>query len=445
VSRTERGRRAPAGKLVTWAVPHFEHVLPNGLRVLCVPREAANRAVVTMLVRVGSRFETAETNGISHFLEHMLYRGCGSQKTAHQQALAFEKLGGMLYAATQSDYGSLSLSVPPESLERALGTFAEVATSPRFSAIEIERGIVREEILEDLDDDGRQIDADNLTRGLVYGRHPLGYTITGALSTLDRFDLKMLGRHHARHYTGKNSVLCFCGRVKPDRCMKLASKLFAGLPTGRRVSTGQPPAKQREPRFLHVPNVASQTDLRIAFRAFGDCDPREPAAEMLLRVLDDGMSTRLYDRICDSKGLCYDVGALYESYEDDGVFDVAAEVQHHRVAEVAREIRRLLDDLCEHGPTERELGKAKARNGWQMQAMLDDSESLAGFYALSELARLTRTPLARHEELCSVTREDVRTVAQTIFRRELMNVVTVGAMSKEHERSVRGAVLRPGS
>jgi predicted Zn-dependent peptidase len=445
VSRTERRRKAPAGKPVTWAVPHYDQVLPNGLRLLCVPRESANRAVVTMLVRVGSRFESDETNGISHFLEHMLYRGCGSKKTAHQQALAFETLGGTLYAATQSDYGSLSLTVPPESLDRALATFADVAVRPRFSAIEIERGIVREEILEDLDDDGRQIDADNLTRGLIYGRHPLGYTITGSLAGLERFDQAMLGRHHARHYVGGNSVLCLSGKVDPDRCMKLASRLFADLPKGRRVAAGRPPTRQREPRFLHVPNVASQTDLRIAFRAFGDGDRREPATEMLLRVLDDGMSTRLYDRICDSRGLCYEVGALYESYEDDGVFDVAAEVQHHRVVEVAREIRCVLAELCDHGPTDRELATAKARDGWQMQAMLDDCEALGGFYALSELARLTRTPLARHEELCGVTKEDVRLAAETIFRPEVMSVVTVGTMSKEQARALSGAVLNQKS
>lgn len=444
MSRAERGRTAPAGKPVAWATPHYEQTLPNGLRLLCVPRETANRSVITMLVRVGSRFETGANNGISHFLEHMLYRGCGSKRTAHRQALAFETLGGTLYAATQADYGSISLTVPPESLSRALVTFAEVATAPCFSAIEIERGIVREEILEDLDDDGRQIDADNLARSLIYGPHPLGLTITGSLAGLERFDRAMLRRHHARHYTGKNSVLCFSGKVDPDRCMRLASELFSRLPKGDRASAGPSPPRQRGPRFLHAPNVASQTDLRLAFRAFGDRDRREPATEMLLRVLDDGMSTRLYDRICDTKGLCYDVSALFESYEDDGVFDVAAEVQHHRVAEVAREIRCVLTELGEQGPTERELRKAKARHGWQMQAMLDDSEALGGFYALSELARLTRTPLARHEELSRVTCEDVRLVAAAIFRPERMSVVTVGAMSKEQQRALAGAVLDPG-
>src|SRR4029077_2473905 len=116
-------RRTPKYR---YPVRHQQDVLPNGLRVLCVPRPTSNRAVVTMLFRVGSRYETAGENGISHFLEHMLYRGSPSLKTAHEQALAFEGLGASLYAATQADYGTMNLSMPPESLAEATALFAEV-------------------------------------------------------------------------------------------------------------------------------------------------------------------------------------------------------------------------------------------------------------------------------------------------------------------------------
>jgi predicted Zn-dependent peptidase len=146
-------------------------------------------------------------------------------------------------------------------------------------------------------------------------------------------------------------VLCFAGAVRPDACFRLARKYFSGLRRGQRVGAAAPTLTQKRPRIRHVPNVSSQTTLRVAFRALSDRDRREPALEMLLRVLDDGMSTRLYERICDNKGLCYDVGALYESYEDDGVFDVAAEVQHERVVKVADEIFTVLKELSEEGPT----------------------------------------------------------------------------------------------
>jgi predicted Zn-dependent peptidase len=395
-----------------------------------------------MLFRVGSRYETAEDNGISHFLEHMLYRGSPSLKTAHDQAVAFEGLGASLYAATQADYGTMNLTMPPQSLEAATALFAEVVREPRFSSIEIERGIVREEILEDLDDEGRQIDADNLVRELIYGEHPLGFTITGSLDHLARFDRSMLKRHHARHYVAQNSVLCFAGAIKPETCFGLARKWFSRLPKGERVGAVAPTLAQKKPRYRHIPNVSSQTTLRVAFRALADRDPREPALEMLLRILDDGMSTRLYERICDNKGLCYDVGALYESYEDDGVFDVAAEVQHERVLDVATEIFTVLKELSETGPTPAELERAKARQLWQTQAMLDDAEALSGFYALAALSHLTPTPGDRQRELAAVRADQVRDVADLVFRPERLSVVTVGSLSREEQESLVGIVKR---
>jgi predicted Zn-dependent peptidase len=439
-----KGRRVVKGlnatRKVKWKLRHHERVLGNGLRVLVVPTRAAHRAVVTMLLRVGSRYENADDNGISHFLEHMLYRGSPSYQTAHQQALAFEELGASLYAATQADYGSMSLSLPPESLARAVPIFAEVVAKPRFSKIEIERGIVREEILEDLDDEGRQIDADNLVRELVYGSHPLGFTITGSLEQLSRFDRTMLRKHHARHYTAENAILCFAGAVQPETCFRLAKAHFGRLPRGSRVDVAPVDLTQQGPRVLHVPNISSQTTLRLAFRAVSDHDPREPALEMLLRVLDDGMSTRLYERLCDAKGLCYDVGALFESYEDDGVFDVAAEVQHERVVEVAREIARLLTQLATTPPSQAELDRAKSRNLWQTLAMTDDPEGIGGYYALAALSGLAPTPGHRHAQLLAVTPEDVRSVADQVFRADRLSLVTVGAVSAAQERALTAVV-----
>ena len=158
---------------------HRDLELGNGLDVVLVPMEGVHRAVASLYLRVGSRFEGQHDNGISHFLEHMVFRGTPSMASAHDQALAFERLGATLYAATHVDHGVMTVSVPPTNLERVLALLAEVAVAPRFSHIEVERGIVREEILEDLDDDGRDVDADNITRALMYPEHPLGFTITG--------------------------------------------------------------------------------------------------------------------------------------------------------------------------------------------------------------------------------------------------------------------------
>jgi predicted Zn-dependent peptidase len=420
---------------------HHDVVLPNGLLCVLVPMPSVHRAVASLYLRVGSRFETADDNGISHFLEHMVFRGTPSLPSAHDQALAFERLGGTLYAATHVDHGVMSVSVPPPNLEPVLALLGEVTIAPRFSEIEIERGIVREEILEDLDDDGRDIDADNLSRALLYERHPLGFTITGALRTLERFDEPMLRAHHTRHYTAENAALCVAGNLGDiDRCVDVLGRTFGALPRGSRVAIAPPPSTQKKPRFRFVENQSSQTDLRVAFRAPSERDPREPSVEMLLRVLDDGMSTRLYERICDRLGLCYDVSGMFEAYEDDGVVDVAAGVQHERATVVAKEILALLRELAEQGPTEEEMAKARDRHLWSAEAMLDDAEGMAGFYGLAALAGIARTPLARHEELAAVTAADVRETAGRVFRGDRMCVVAVGLLTAAEEQKLEKAV-----
>lgn len=407
------------------AIRHLVARLPNALTVVVVPMPHAHRVVVDAHVRVGSRFETAQENGLSHFLEHMLYRGTKTHPSAHAQALAFEKLGGTLAAATYVDHMSLSVAVPPHNFESLLPLFADVFVRPVFHGIEVEKGIVREEILEALDDEGREIDPDNLVRDLCFGSHPLGYPITGTLTQLDSFDLARLRAHHAKHFHAPGTVLVVAGPVKAERVTSMVERHFAVLPRGG-TPHAEPPERQNGPRFRFVRHVSSQTALRVAFHAPGEREPHEPATELLLRVIDDGMSTRLYHRVCDERGLCYDVSAAYEAYHDCGLLDLAAESAHDRAGAVLGELLDLTHELVEHGPSEDELDKAKLRHEWQLAEMLDDPSEVAEFFALGELTQVARDPAERAAQLSAVTRDQVRAAAERTFRREAASVVAVG-------------------
>jgi predicted Zn-dependent peptidase len=206
-----------------------DFTLENGLRVLVAPDPQRHRAHVALHVRTGSRFETPETNGLSHFLEHMIYRGTPRLPSAHAVNDAFERIGGYLYAATQTDFGIFSMTLPRESLDAASALFGEVLRTPAFLDIEVEQEIVCEEILEDKDDDGRDVDADNLSRGLIYPAHPLGFTITGDEAHVRSFDLALLRAHHARHYVARGSVLTFTGAIERKEAERLARRDFAAL------------------------------------------------------------------------------------------------------------------------------------------------------------------------------------------------------------------------
>jgi predicted Zn-dependent peptidase len=414
--------------------------LDNGLSVVVAPQPQLHRAHVALYVRVGSRYETAQSNGISHFLEHMLYRGTPRLPHAHDVNLAFETLGGYLYAATQVDFGVFSVTLPSETLAETTSLFADVLIDPTFADIEVEKEIVCEEILEDLDDEGRQIDADNLSRQLIYPDHPLGFTITGDEDRVRSFNRTMLTEHHARHYNASNAVLAFSGAIDPDRALDLARQHFSRMPRGEKVTAKPPIHAQKRARFELVENVSSQTELRVCFRAVPDRSEMRPAMDMLMRVLDDGMSTRLYHRVCDDKGLCYDVSASYDGYDDDGVLDFAAGVQHTRATVVTGEITALLAELARTGPTEEELTKARRRHGWDTRTMLDSPEDLAGFYASGLLFDRFDTPEERMAKNAAVTREDIRALVDLIAQPDRLNVLAVGLLDDGEDRRLEDAV-----
>jgi predicted Zn-dependent peptidase len=418
---------------------HVE-TLENGLRVVIAPQPKLHRAHVALYVRVGSRFETRPQNGLSHFLEHMLYRGTPRLPHAHDVNLAFESLGGYLYAATQVDFGVFSVTVPQETLGEATELFADVLMRPTFADIEIEKEIVCEEILEDLDDEGRQIDADNLSRELIYPQHPLGFTITGDEKRVRSFDRQMLRAHHDRHYNAANCVLAFSGAVDEASALDLARRCFSPLPSGQRVTSGPPVHSQKAPRFELVENVSSQTELRVCFRAVPDRPESRAPMDMLMRILDDGMSTRLYHRICDDKGLCYDVSASYDGYDDDGILDFAAGVQHARAAVVTTEITGLLAELGRKGPASGELDKARRRHRWDMRAMLDSPEELAGFFAAGLLFDRFETPEERIAKNAAVTSEDIRALAELVAAPDRLNVLAVGLLEPDEEKELEAVV-----
>ena len=391
-------------------------------------------------LRVGSRFEASELNGISHFLEHMLFRGTARHPSAHELILAVEAHGGSLAAATSVDHGSLTLEAPPETFERLVPVFAEAYQRPILRDLEVERGIVREEILESLDDAGRQIDPDNLVREACFGGHPLGMPITGPLEHVDRFDAPRLRAHHRAHYTAEATVIAVAGPVDPVRTVDLIAEHFGGLPSGAPPSSAPPPV-QTAPRWRYVHHAASsQTGLRAVFRAPAESAENEPAMDLLSRILDDGMSTRLYHRICDVKGLCYDVAATYEAYADSGILELAGEAAHERAVELLRELLEVARDLRDQGPTAEETDKAKARYRWRLHELLDEPADVAEFLGVEHLVGLARSPGDRLAQLEAVTREQIHEAARDHFRAEGLTVVAVGILPKEAQRTMQALV-----
>lgn len=413
--------------------------LKNGLRVAVLPLPAVHRVSITVALRVGARFETARDNGISHLLEHMLYRGVPGHESAHDLALAFETLGGTLSAATGIDSGTLAVDCPPEHFEQTLALLSHVYREPLLTGLAVEKDIIREEILEDLDETGTLVDDYDLLRSQAFEGHPLGQTVIGTVENLDRCTVPRLRKHHARHYVGTATVVAVAGPVDPDAATRAVERFFSAVPKGA-PAPAAPPPPQDAPRFRALRHAASQTAVRLGFRAPGVRDADEPAAELLLRLLDDGNSTRLYTRLCDERGLAYDVSANYEPAEDAGLLDMGCLVTHTRATVVLNEILDIVRVLRDEGPTGAELEKAKARHGWSLDALLDDPPGMTEFMSDAHLRGAPLSLRERRDRIRAVTRGAVRDAAGRLFVPEHLSVVVVGSPSARDEGAMKRRV-----
>lgn len=311
---------------------------------------------------------------------------------------------------------------------------------PLLEDLEIEKRIIREEILESLDEEGRNVSAEELCRQTLFGADPLGLSIGGSLANLKRFGLPELRAHMHRYYTAANLVLCVAGAVSIEEVRHLARVNFGNLPTGQRATVPSAPRSAEGPLFRYIECPSSQTDLRLAFPAFGEADPRRMALHMLLRVIDDGMSTRLQRRICDEQGLAYEVYALLDQYQDCGVFGVGAAAEHGKMPKLAAETLKLLGELAERPVEANELRKAQRRYRWDLRAILDSSEVMCAHYGSRALFDLESDLEALAQEAVDVTADDIQSVACEIIRPDRLVIACAGMLGKRVKKHLQNEI-----
>src|SRR5205085_1119975 len=183
------------------------------------------------------------------------------------------------------------LALEPGYVAPAIDLLGELMTCPRFSDIELERTLILEEINEDYSEEGVEINADDIARGLVFENHPLGQRIIGPRSNVERFSLDDVHRHFRGFYGARNATLCVAGPVEHGAVAAAAARALSDLPSGTHAEVPAAPPPIAGPRLRHVADAGSQTSLAVLFRAVPELDPAYVALVALLRVLDDGMST----------------------------------------------------------------------------------------------------------------------------------------------------------
>ncbi|CAN5785718.1 pitrilysin family protein [soil metagenome] len=414
--------------------------LDNGLDVTTVTLPHLHTAVVSLFIKVGARFESPADNGLSHFVEHMLFRGTEKYPSSLALNTAVEKLGSTLHAETGRDYTLFQLGLDTEHVPAAIGLLGELVGRPRFADIELERALILEEINEDYDEDDVEINTDDIARGLVFGDHPLGQRIIGPRANVRRFTRADVKRHFTTFYGARNANLCVAGPVQHKRVVEAAHKALERMPTGARANAPAAPAPRPGPNLRHVPDAGSQTSLAILFRAVAELDPSYVALVTLLRILDDGMSTRLHYTLADQKGLAYSINAAIEPLADTSLFEISGATANTKVPALVRELLRVLDGLRAGKITKDELARARVRYRYETLASLDDASTMAGWFGGTALYFQPPKLSARLAAMTSVSIDDVVEVARTVLSPDGLSLASVGSLSRAKIKELRQTV-----
>jgi predicted Zn-dependent peptidase len=405
---------------------YHRDVLPSGLRVVTVETPHLHSAVVATYVRAGSRHETAENNGVSHFLEHMFFRGSERFPDTVKMNALVEDVGGNLNGVTTRDHGYYYSPTHPAHVGVVLDVLGDMLTRPLLADMEVERQVILEEMLDEVDEAGNDIDVDNLCKMEVFKGHPMALKIAGTRHSVQRLQRAQLVQHLERFYVAGNLVVTVAGPVRRDEVLARVDRAFCRLRPGPCAGENQVPPAPGGPWFQFVHHDEAQTEFRLVFPSVPEAHPDYAPLQLLRRVLDDGLSSRLPFQIVEKRGLAYSVQAGLETYPDSGFFEVDAACAPEKAGLVVEAVCETLGEVAERGVTEEELGRAQRRHRMFLDFAQDSPGELAGWFGGTELFRRPDTFEERCRLLEAQTVEDLMRVARLYLQRSALGVVAVG-------------------
>ena len=428
-----------------FALKYFCDTLPNGLTVTTVEMPHIHTMEVSMFVRAGLRYENLENNGISHFLEHMMFRGNGKYPNSIALNMEFENIGRDLRASTLGEYTQYGFSPHVSELDKGLELFSEFFSSPTFPEIEIERGIILEEYFEELNEDGVNIDINNQACKLLYPGTPMAWPTIGTEETIKSIQTEMLKEYFNRHYVPGNMVLAFAGPVKHPEVLDLSIKYFSGLKNGSKPFPknhfiGSISEEQNSPGLYFQEDSDSQIELQVCFRSCSYNDPNFLVLALISRVFDDGFTSRLQRVLREERGLVYSVECRATSMSDLGTMDFDVTVRPEKVVEVTRTLLKEIKIFATEGPTESELAHIKKRYFFDLDSELDDPYKQVVRYAFPHLYSSEMSIQEERELIESITAKKILEVAEEVFKAKNLNLILVGPYTSKLKSQLEGLI-----
>lgn len=397
------------------------------MRIVLAPKPDSMAATVLVLVEAGSEYETKNINGLSHFLEHLCFKGTVKRPRPGMIAEELDSLGSEYNAFTGQEFTGYWAKAEFHKLPQIIDLVADLYLNPVFSANEIEkeRGVVIEEI--NMYEDMPMRKVQDLFMELLYGDQPAGWDVAGNKDILMKLTREDFIKYRGEHYCPPATVVVVAGKFKEEEVVNQIKSLFEELPQKEKRIKPKTKEEQKKPNILLKFKKADQSHLVLGVRAFSVMEKKRHAIDILADVLGGGMSSRLFRRIREELGAAYYVRAGVDLFLDHGYLSVSSGVNHPKIFEVIQAILQEFKRLTLEPVPAAELKKTKDHLLGGLVLGLETSDGLASFHGEQEILMGDPKELENTmKNIQAVTSEEIMEVAKIIFKDNRLNLAVIG-------------------
>lgn len=402
-------------------------VLKNGLRVITVPMKDNPTATVLVLVEAGSKYETKKVNGISHFLEHMCFKGTNKRPKGIDISKELDALGSQYNAFTAQEYTGYYAKSDAKHFGQIFDIVSDIYLNSTFPEIEMqkEKGVIIEEI--NMYEDMPHRHVQDLIMKLLYGDQPAGWNIAGEKKNILNMKRDDFVKYKKEHYLPEATVLVVSGAVTEKQVMSEVSKIFGKVSRGKKINKIKVKELQKSPQVLINFKKTDQTHFVLGLRSLNLFSKKNVVLSVLSGVLGGGMSSRLFQKLREEMGVGYYVRAYNDAYTDHGFFQISAGVDNKRIEEVLKAVLEECNKLKNSKVSEEELNKVKECLIGNMKLSLESSDDIANFHGGQELLkREIISAEERAKEIRKVTALQIQSLAKDIFQNNKLNFALIG-------------------
>ncbi|HLN18662.1 MAG TPA: pitrilysin family protein [Patescibacteria group bacterium] len=401
--------------------------LKNGLRVITVPMVGTQTATVVVMIGVGSRYESEKEAGVSHFIEHMFFKGTEKRPTTLHISAELDSVGGEFNAFTAKDKTAYYVKVDSRHLDRALDVVADMYLHSKMEEKEInrERGTILQEL--NMYEDTPVAHIGDIFENLLYGKNPLGREIIGYKKTLKKLNRKDLVSYLKRFYMANDTVIAVAGKFNEKKIITKIKNYFQEMAKGEKPHIIKFIDKQKKSEVRIKYKKTDQTHFVLGTRAYDFFSPDRFALTLLSVILGGNMSSRLFIEVREKRGLAYYIRSVIENHHDAGYLGVSAGVEHKNLELAVSTIVKEFSKVAKFGVKEEELQRAKDYIKGKTVMGMEESDEVAMFYAAQETMKkeiiTTEQIFSQYDK---VTLKDISRVARDIFKNSKYNLAIIG-------------------